>query len=404
MRGQSVYNITSAAWTFVSSLDIWGLPTTGYHSTYGGGGYIAEFVVNYNISKIILKDLYKYIWINRNTRAVFIEFTLYNSDNNVFVYISFLCEFPETGGTLISTSVKPFRPYQHVGSLGIFIFISEIIVLLGIIIFAVRKIVCLYQHGKKLLKELWNILDLLIIVLFLICTVMYIGRWVMINYSMEKFETNKNKFVNFSHIASWDEIFNILLAFIIFLTTFRIMRVLSYNERMNQLGYVLAYVSRDLCGCFVIFLLVYSAFIIFGYLIFGRQLETYKDLFVSSTTLTNAIIGKNSINDLFTVEPVLGRVYYFAFVVLLLWVIMTMLNATLNVGITSLRDRKNAPAIYGITDLLLRFWKTSIGLFTTSNNKNTKTPNDCVIHKDVPKQIEVKWPQEKELKPRPVYQ
>lgn len=233
---------------------------------------------------------------------------------------------------------------------------------------------------------------------------MYIGRWVMINYSMEKFETNKNKFVNFSHIASWDEIFNILLAFIIFLTTFRIMRVLSYNERMNQLGYVLAYVSRDLCGCFVMFSLVYSAFIIFGHLIFGRQLDTYKDLFVSSTTLTNAIIGKNSINDLFTVEPVLGRAYYFAFVVLLLWIIMTMLNATLNVGITSLRDRKNAPAIYGITDLLLRFWKTSIGLFKTSNTKNTKTPNDFVIHKDVPKQIEVKWPQEKELKSRLIYQ
>jgi hypothetical protein len=181
------------------------------------------------------------------------------------------------------------------------------------------------------------------------------------------------------------------------------------------------------------FLLVYSAFIIFGHLIFGRQLETYKDLFVSSTTLTNAIIGKNSINDLFIVEPVLGRAYYFVFVVLLLWIIMTMLNATLNVGITSLRERKKAPAIYGITDLLLRFWKTSIGLFTTSNTKNstkstdlfttsntknstkstdlftsntknTKTPNDYIIHKDVPKQIEVKWPQEKELKPRLVYQ
>jgi hypothetical protein len=92
-----VYNITSAAWTFVSSLDIWGLPTTGYHSTYGGGGYIAEFVVNYNISKIILKDLYKYIWINRNTRAVFKEKTRTSRQLTLYctlIDLSYTVHFP----------------------------------------------------------------------------------------------------------------------------------------------------------------------------------------------------------------------------------------------------------------------------------------------------------------------
>ncbi|XP_076076044.1 polycystin-1-like protein 2 [Mytilus galloprovincialis] len=84
VRGQAVYNMTSAAWNFVSSVDIWGLPVTGLHSTYGGGGYIAEFIVNYNISRLILNDLYKYTWIDRKTRAIFTEFSLYNVDDNVF--------------------------------------------------------------------------------------------------------------------------------------------------------------------------------------------------------------------------------------------------------------------------------------------------------------------------------
>ncbi|CAC5388020.1 PKD1L2 [Mytilus coruscus] len=119
VRGQAVYNMTSAAWNFVSSVDIWGLPVTGLHSTYGGGGYIAEFIVNYNISRLILSDLYKYTWIDRKTRAIFTEFTLYNVDDNVFVFMTFLTEFPETGGVIASTSIKPFRPYQHIGSLGI---------------------------------------------------------------------------------------------------------------------------------------------------------------------------------------------------------------------------------------------------------------------------------------------
>ncbi|XP_052068765.1 polycystin-2-like [Mytilus californianus] len=390
VRDQAVYNMTSAAWNFVSSVDIWGLPVTGLHSTYSGGGYIAEFIVNYNISRLILNDLYEYTWIDRKTRALFTEFTLYNVDDNVFVFISFLTEFPETGGVIASTSIKPFRPYQHVGSLGLFIFICEIIVLLGILIFSVHQCLLFQRNGKKMFRELWYVLDILIIILFFVTTVMYIGRWIMINLTMKEWENHKNKFVNFSHIASWDELFNVLLASIIFLTTVRIMRVLSYNERMNQFGKVLAHVSRDLCGCFVMFLMVYVAFVTFGHLIFGRHLETYKNLFVSSTTLVNAIIGKNSIKDLFSVEPVLGRAYYFFFVLFLLWILMTMMNATLNVGITTVR-RRPFLSTYGITNILAGFWKEAVGLIIASNDTTTNNKlmllRDYIPSKEVPEQM-----------------
>jgi hypothetical protein len=63
--------LASSAWKFVSPLKVWGLPTTGIHLTYGGGGYVAEMAINYNISKLILNDLYRYMWIDRSTRAVF---------------------------------------------------------------------------------------------------------------------------------------------------------------------------------------------------------------------------------------------------------------------------------------------------------------------------------------------
>jgi hypothetical protein len=78
----------------------------------------------------------------------------------------------------------------------------------------------------------------------------------MIDYSMTKFAENKNKFVNFSHIATWDDIFNIFLAIIIFLISFRIMGVLSSSETINQLGNVMHHVSWALCGCSILFLIV----------------------------------------------------------------------------------------------------------------------------------------------------
>jgi hypothetical protein len=127
-------------------------------------------VINYNISKLILNDLYRYMWIDRSTRAVFTKFTLYSVGANVFIDVSLLCEFFIIGGVFTSTSIKPFRPYQHVGSYGFFVFISELIVLIAILISAVLKIIRFYKHGLKALKGLWNVLEITIIVLFLVCT------------------------------------------------------------------------------------------------------------------------------------------------------------------------------------------------------------------------------------------
>lgn len=387
--GQNVYNMTSPAWTFISATKTWGLPVTGTHATYGGGGYIMEFVVNYNISRLLTRDLFKYVWIDRKTRAVFVEFTLYNADNNVFVYVSILSEFPITGGMTSRASIKPFRPYQHVGNIGLIVFILELILFVGMSVFAVRKCIFMCKNGKKRLKEFWNFLDVVIITLFFVCLAMYVGRWLMINSAMEKFETDKNKFVNFSHIAVWDESFNVVIAFLIYFTTFRIMRFLSYNDRINILGRVLLNVGYDLSGCFVMFSIVYMAFVIFGNLIFGRYLSTYKDLLVSSTTLINAIIGKNSINDLFSIEPVLGRVYYFLFVLLLLWILMTMLNATLNTGITTIRSRPLRSS-YGFANLVANIWQDTVGIILASNG-NTRTEKQLknngfelpyMLHKD----------------------
>lgn len=365
-RSQKFYNMSFESWNYVSSNDIRWFDTSGQYGSYHNGGYVAEFNVNYRVSKMLLQDLYKYIWTDRQTRAVFIEFTLYNVHNNVFLYASYLCELPGTGGVLTSSSLRPFRPYQHVGSTGVFILVCELLSLLGIFIFTVFKITYFCRNGKSKIKELWHSVDITIILLFFICFALYIVRTLIMKYTMTKFEEDRNKFVEFGLIAYWDEIFNIFLSCLIFLTTFRIMKILGYSDRINQLGRVLQHATWDLLGCFLVFFVVYTAFLISGHLLFGRYLDTYKNLMVSSTTLANAIIGKNSIADLFSVEPVIGRIYYFLFVLFLLWVLLNILVSTLNEGISAVRAQK-IDSQYGVTDILINFWRNNFGLYFTSN-------------------------------------
>ncbi|KAL3877557.1 hypothetical protein ACJMK2_035254 [Sinanodonta woodiana] len=78
---------------------VWGLPTSGTYNKklYGGGGYIMKLDINRDVSEKIIAELKENKWIDRGTRAVFLEFTLYNSNVNLFAFVKYVREYPEVG-------------------------------------------------------------------------------------------------------------------------------------------------------------------------------------------------------------------------------------------------------------------------------------------------------------------
>lgn len=345
------------AWKFTPAVDIWGMPLFAVSKYYGGGGYIADLGVNYDISLDIVNELLTHSWIDRQTRAVFVEFTIYNSNVNLFTYVSLPVEFLETGGVLLSDFIQPFRSYQHVGNLGIVTFICEVVYVIAIAIFSIKKFIQIYKTRCEFFQDKWQVFDLVIIVLTSVCIGVYFARLILTNITMSKFSENKNRFVNFSHIAVTDEILSAMIATLVFLSTLRLLRVLSYNKRLIELASVLTHAFKELVGCAVMFGIVYFAYVAAGYLFFGRYLHTYKDLLVAMTTISNALIGRNSINDLRETTPVIAEIYYFTFVLFVMWILMTMLNATLNKSITEIRQssRQQAPP-YGVYDMVVKIF------------------------------------------------
>jgi len=46
-------------------------------------------------------------WLDKQTRAVIIQMSLYNPNVNLFVFVTILAEFLPTGGVFPSASVEP---------------------------------------------------------------------------------------------------------------------------------------------------------------------------------------------------------------------------------------------------------------------------------------------------------
>jgi hypothetical protein len=59
----------------------------GTVGTYGGGGYVKVLHLSKNASADALQFLVDNVWLDRGTRAVFLDFSVYNANINLFCQI-----------------------------------------------------------------------------------------------------------------------------------------------------------------------------------------------------------------------------------------------------------------------------------------------------------------------------
>ena len=59
----------------------------GQLATYSGGGYVQDLSKTKNETTKIIDALFDNLWIDRGTRVVFIDFTVYNANINLFCVV-----------------------------------------------------------------------------------------------------------------------------------------------------------------------------------------------------------------------------------------------------------------------------------------------------------------------------
>jgi len=73
----------------MSEKELDGTSFEGEISEYGGGGYTQVLPLTPNEAKEVIQYLKDNLWIDRATRAVFIDFTVYNANINLFCVVRY---------------------------------------------------------------------------------------------------------------------------------------------------------------------------------------------------------------------------------------------------------------------------------------------------------------------------
>lgn len=363
--GDEARSFSFRAWKYTDPFDIWGVPVVGYYNVYSGGGYIAELDVNLDFTNRTMKELTHHLWIDRTTRAIFFEFSVYNADFNLFTYCTLVAEFPEVGGVMTMSSIYPFRVYHHVGPTGYYVMFCEICFVLFLVAQIVRVVYYLYKRRLQFFKSTWCVLDLVGIFLSLVAIAMYAGRMLLANQTLAKFKEDPKAFVNFQHIAYWDNLLIVFIGLLVFLGTTRLLGILGYDKRIGQVFRVFDNCAWDLLWFGIFFLCLFAFYAILGYLLFGRDLDSYYDIFESLGTLFISMIGKSKFNEINDADPLMAQFYFFTYVLFIVYFLLTIFLAILceSINVVHQRtklDRSDELVMY-IIDKVRDFFSTRKG-------------------------------------------
>ncbi|CAG2058004.1 unnamed protein product, partial [Timema podura] len=265
-------------WLYKSTYETGSLMMMGVFATYPGGGYIAPLGRTRNNSMIVLEFLLKNNWLDHHTRAIFIEFTAYNVNQNCFNIITLLTERSPTGS------------WATQFNMGYTLLIAFSLFVVVLLIFIWRQWVKLKRTSiSSYVKDVWNTIDMLVIVLaFTSIGIFFIRSTYVSTLLRSMHEAEMNEYVSFSTATYWDLLLTLLIALLIGLSTARLWKLLQFGHSFQVVETTLVECRGSLMALFIFFVLLITAYATYMLLFMGGTHYKFHSLYYSVTTIATS--------------------------------------------------------------------------------------------------------------------
>lgn len=318
------------AWQYATEEQLNGSIHWGKLTTYSGAGSYVDLGTTKQNAKKIMDELRDNLWLGRATRAVFLDFTVYNANINLFCIAKIVFEFPATGGMIPSWSFRTVKLLRYVNPFDYFIMGCEFLFAVFIVYYIIEETIEIKQNKCSYFKSVWNILDIVVILISVACIVFSVYRTIMVDKLLEELLNKPDGFEDFEFLGFSQTQFNNAVALAVFFAWIKIFKYINFNKTMTQLSSTLSRCSKDIAGFAVMFFIVFFAYAQLGYLLFGTQVQDFSSFIRAIFTLLRVILGDFNFNEIEAANRVLGPIYFLSYVFFVFFVLMNMFLAIIN--------------------------------------------------------------------------
>ena len=310
-------------WRYSSAEQTESLPLWGRLSLiYGQGGYLANLGYDRNSATKAISELSRLNWFDKYTSAVLIEFTVFNSRVSLFSAVWIPVEFSPSGYVASSHVIRPIHEYNIGAGYSAALLVCQILLFLFIVYFIFKETKEMIQQPKHYFLQFLNWIELAQILTAIAFVVTHILKEIELFANTAKLHKNIFQFISFDREVLLDDMETALRALLMFFNTLTLLYLIRFNSHIKHLSDVMKASFLELVNCSLAFLVFMFAFIHFGFIQFGRELEGYSSLIGSfqSLLIQGAVSGRAK--HLQDCRVVIGPLFFIVFNIFLqvIWI------------------------------------------------------------------------------------
>ncbi|KAF1589543.1 UNVERIFIED_CONTAM: Polycystic kidney disease protein 1-like 2, partial [Eudyptes pachyrhynchus] len=343
----------SSAWQYQSQSKLRGHPIWGKLAIYRGGGYVIHLGTDPKNASRTLQYLFNNVWLDTFTRAVFVEFTVYNANVNLFCIISLMFETNALGAFFTSAELQSVRLYPYTNSLHIFVVAAEVIYFLFIVYYMIVQGKLMKTLRWKYFHSKWNLLEMAIILISWSALSVFVKRTILGTRDISYYQEHKEDCVSFNETARADAVLGYLIAFLVLLSTVKLWHLLRLNPKLNMITSTLRRAWGDISGFITVIAIMFLAYSIATNLIFGWKLYSYKTLSDSAETMVSLQLGIFNYEEVLDYNPILGSFLIGSCIIFMTFVVLNLFISVILVAFSEEQKHYQASEEEEIVDLML---------------------------------------------------
>ncbi|XP_022084984.1 uncharacterized protein LOC110976208 [Acanthaster planci] len=313
-------------WKYRDWLELDSYPAFAHQNSYYGGGFTVEFGTDILADMEMIDYLQQNLWVDQQTRAIFLEYVVYNPVTNTHVVSLNVLEFPPTGGVFPFIRFQTMTLDHYYGTFAYFVLAAEVIFALLLLFYVVREAAKIKKQKKQYFKDLWNIYEVITDGLAVGAIVAYLYRLLQANELTAEIQAAPTQFHNFQFLAYWDDIYVTMVTLCLFMAVIKFTRLLRFNIKILMLSETVNEFAYELSLFMVMFAVVYMGYASFCFLVF-YQLHDFSSFLRTLESLFGTLLGKFSFEDLVSADPIMGPIFFFSYVMVVMWTLINMLLA-----------------------------------------------------------------------------
>ncbi|XP_067912634.1 polycystin-1 isoform X2 [Heterodontus francisci] len=354
----------SNTWSY-SSPDLPGVWCWGQNAVCDSGGYVQTLGRTREESNYTLWNLQERNWLDRKTRVIFIEFTLYFPNVDLYSVVTLLVEFPISGGTFTTIDVKPFSMLR-LGTGVDFLLVMMIFLMFFVLYFTITELLLISHEGKAYLLHFWNYLQWSVIILSICCVVVHLKRARVGDRQWALYHANPDRFTNFYQMAYLSYVFTSVAAVLLFLLTVKVARQLRFIRKWSIFGKTLYNSAKELMAVGATSAVLLLAYTQIGYLFFSANLDDFKTFGDSILSLFAMIEKRICFKQCLFQYPSFSYIYYISYTLIEIWIILRLFAVVLIQNYRAMKLEMHRPAVepqdYELVELFVRRLKMWIGI------------------------------------------